>query len=103
MVGKTQCKICNKYHLGKHRTQVRSNKGRSSGSDITGFKCGEKGHIARDCPNKRKAGYHTSKSDDDESDLDEETLKKAARQLKKRRSFVGCSFGSKQVVEVPGF
>ena len=53
---------------------------------------------ARDCPNKRKAGYHTSKSDDDESDLDEETLKKAARQLNKRRSI-----GSKQVVEVPGF
>ena len=91
--------ICNKYHLGKHRTQVRSNKGRSSGSDITGFKCGEKGHIARDCPNKRKAGYHTSKNGDDEPDLlDEETLKKAARQLKKRRSI-----GSKQVLEVHGF
>ena len=39
----------------------------------------KKGHIARDCPNKRKEGYHTSKSDNDESDLDEETLKKAAR------------------------
>ena len=88
-VGKTQYKICNKYHLGKCRF---SNRGRSSGSDITCFKCGEKDHIARDCPNKHKAGYHTSKSDDDNSDLDEETLKKAARQLKKRRSI-----GSKQV------
>ena len=44
------------------------------------YRCGKRGHIARDCPNKRK----DSDNSDGESELDEATVKKALKQVEKK-------------------
>ena len=51
-------------------------RGRSGGCKPKCYNCGKRGHIARDCTE--------GDGDDDDSELDDATLRKAAKQLRKK-------------------
>ena len=51
-------------------------RGRSGGFKPKCYNCGKRGHIARDCTE--------GDGDDDDSELDDATLRKAAKQLRKK-------------------
>jgi len=93
--GRGNCNICGSRHAGecwyRNTTAFQAawkrrggEAGKTGKGKLTGkpkcYNCHKRGHIARDCPKKRKSDSES----DDESELDEATLKKAAKQLKKQ-------------------
>ena len=81
---KGSCGICGNRHTGKcwYSDKHAYSAMRNKQFNPKCYHCGKRGHIARNCPKKRSE----KKSDDDDSDseMDEATLRKAARLLKKR-------------------
>ena len=93
-VGKGNCDICGHMHTGEcwYRSKAayaamtngrggrgggkNGKRGRSGGCKPKCYNCGKRGHIARDCTE--------GDGDDDDSELDDATLRKAAKQLRKK-------------------